>query len=162
MIVVTDTSVILNLCLLEQESLLPELFGEICAPIMVRAEFERLSKFDSRFLGLIFPSFIEIVGIKNIPPDLQKNHKIHQGEVEAISLALERQANALLIDERAGRLVASDLGLRCMGILGILLQAKSQDCIPSISPLIDRLGSEGGFWMSRELRDKVLSLAGEI
>ena len=161
MIVVTDTSVILNLCLLGQEELLVEMFGSVSAPIMVKVEFERLAATDPRFLGMTFPSFIKVVGVKNIHPDLKKNTKIHQGELEAISLALETQAEALLIDERVGRIAAFDLGLRCFGILGILLQAKSQDRIALIEPFINQLRTDGGFWMSKELRGKILRLAGE-
>lgn len=43
MIVVADTSVILNLCCVGQAHLLPALFHEVWIPDEVRIEFERLS-----------------------------------------------------------------------------------------------------------------------
>ena len=46
MIVVTDTSVILNLCLLRQENLLVSLFATVLAPTQVVAEFQRLAAAD--------------------------------------------------------------------------------------------------------------------
>jgi len=47
-IVVTDTSVVLNLCLIGREALLPELFGKVIAPETVAASF---SASPSRILG---------------------------------------------------------------------------------------------------------------
>lgn len=59
MIVVSDTSVILNLCFLGQEGLLSQLFGTVVAPPQVEAEFVRLASMDARFHGLVFPAFIQ-------------------------------------------------------------------------------------------------------
>lgn len=42
------------------------------------------------------------------------------GEAEAIQLALELEVTSLLIDERNGYRVATSLGLRPIGLLGIL------------------------------------------
>jgi len=42
-IVVTDTSVVLNLAWLREDRLLAELFGSVLAPPIVREEFERLA-----------------------------------------------------------------------------------------------------------------------
>ena len=48
------------------------------------------------------------------------------GEAEAIALAIEIQADLLLLDERRGRVVAKELGLAVTGLLGVLLVAKQQ------------------------------------
>lgn len=66
-IVVTDTSVVLNLAWLREERLLEELFGSVLAPPAVRTEFERLSLADHRFRGLHFPDFV-IVAAPRIYP----------------------------------------------------------------------------------------------
>ncbi len=161
MIVVADTSVILNLCLVGQEHLLQHLFGEILCPTLVCAEFKRLTESDPRFPGLVFPDFIKVIPAKGIQPELLLNHKIHAGEIEAISLALNANAQALLIDERAGRKAASAQGLRCIGILGILLQAKFLGFIEAISPLISELMARGRFRIAPGLVEKILEAAGE-
>lgn len=83
MIVVTDTSVILNLCLIGKEKVLPLLFGKVLCPTSVRAEFVSLSERDPRFVGLVFPEFINVTPVEKISPELIGNHKIHQGEIEA-------------------------------------------------------------------------------
>jgi len=46
-IVVTDTSVVLNLAWLREDRLLAELFGSVLAPPIVREEFERLARVDA-------------------------------------------------------------------------------------------------------------------
>ncbi|MCF7675455.1 MAG: hypothetical protein K9N23_03090 [Akkermansiaceae bacterium] len=70
MTVVTDTSAILNLCLLGLEDVLPTLFGETHAPGAVLDEFVRLTKVDPRFTGLVFPDFIAIHNVTRIHPSL--------------------------------------------------------------------------------------------
>ena len=47
MIVVTDTYVILNLCLLGLPQVLPSIFGKVYAPPAVRDEFIRLANNDA-------------------------------------------------------------------------------------------------------------------
>ena len=83
------------------------------------------------------------------------------GEIAALSLAVELRADAVLMDELAGRRAAVSLGLRPVGLLGILLDAKERRLIPALAPLLDRLENEAQFWISATLRDSVLSDAGE-
>lgn len=161
MIVVTDTSVILNLCLLGLQDLLPTLFGKVHAPQAVRDEFARLTNIDPRFTGLRFPDFIEVHHVSNIHPLLQ-TPRLDRGECEALSLALELRAGRVLMDERAGRSAAANLGIECLGLLGILITAKRRNLIPLLLPYLDQLQFEARFWFSQNLRIQVLQLAGEI
>lgn len=55
MLVVSDTSVLLNLCRVAAEGLLQELFGEVWIPPAVAAEFSRLAGSRPRFQGLVLP-----------------------------------------------------------------------------------------------------------
>ncbi len=161
MIVVTDTSVVLNRCLIGQESLLSRLFGTIVAPLAVVNEFERLSNVDSRFQGLLFPAFIEKSDTPAIEPSLLPVKRLQAGEIAALSLAFYRKADAVLMDELAGRAAAKSLGLRAIGLLGVLLKAKERDLIPDLKPLLDRLENEAEFWIGPSLRNQILHQAGE-
>ena len=83
------------------------------------------------------------------------------GEIAALSLAVEVRADAVLMDETAGRHAAVSLGLRPVGLLGLLLEAKQRSLIPALAPLLDRLEKEAQFWISAPLRASVLTDAGE-
>jgi hypothetical protein len=78
------------------------------------------------------------------------------GEAEAISLALELQAEWILLDERDGRKVAKSLGLQVTGVLGVLLRAKQSGELPSLQPVLEELTQNAGFRIAPELLDRVL------
>jgi hypothetical protein len=98
-IVITDTSVVLNLCASRQERLLAEIFDHILAPPSVVQEFQRLVSVDPRFADLTFPLFVEVSSASQIAPELLLNQRLHQGEREALSLAAELGADAVLMDD---------------------------------------------------------------
>jgi|SRR5882672_11895780 len=161
MIVVADTSVILNLCRVQHEHLLQQLFKRVLIPDEVAAEFARLTKIQKRFSGLVFPNWIEILPAPKTFPTEVIEAQLHIGESAAIALCLKQKADLLLIDELAGREVAAKLGLRTVGIIGILIDARNDNLIPNIKLLLERLEREASFWISRDLRLQVLQLAGE-
>lgn len=161
MIVVADTSVILNLCFLGHESLLVVLFGTVHAPPEVEAEFLRLAGADIRFQGLVFPEFIQRTAPLTTAHDWAHSPVLHAGEIAALSLALELRADLVLMDEAEGRAAATALKLTTMGLLGILLQARQRSLISSVAPLLERLEQDARFWMAPSLRVSILRAAGE-
>jgi predicted nucleic acid-binding protein len=161
MIVVADTSVILNLCRIQHEHLLQVLFKRVLIPTQVADEFARLAKVQKRFSGLILPNWIEILTAPPSFPAEVIQAQLDIGESAAIALCLKQKADALLIDESSGREVAAKLGVRTVGIAGILVDARNEKLISSAKVLLDRLESEANFWMSADLRLRILKLAGE-
>ncbi|AIE76293.1 DUF3368 domain-containing protein [Synechocystis sp. PCC 7338] len=83
------------------------------------------------------------------------------GESEAIALAIEIDAERLLIDERLGRDIATNYGLKLRGLLGLLINAKQQGMIPMLRPILDRLIKQAGFRVSPTLYARILQEAGE-
>jgi predicted nucleic acid-binding protein len=161
MIVVADTSVILNLCRVQHEHLLQQLFKRVLIPAQVAGEFARLSKVQPRFSGLALPDWIEILPVlQPFPPEVVQAH-LDIGESAAIALCLNQKADALLIDESLGREVAARLGVRTIGILGVLIEARRRQFIPDVKTMLQRLETEAGFWIAPSLRNRVLALAGE-
>ena len=161
MIVVADTSVILNLCRIQHEHLLQQLFKRVLIPDEVADEFARLVKIQKRFSGLVLPAWIEVLpSPKSIPVEVVQA-ELDAGEAAAIALFLKQKAEALLIDEALGRSVAEKLGIRTIGIIRILIEARDRELISSVTVLLDRLEREAGFWISPDLRNRVLQLAGE-
>jgi uncharacterized protein len=161
MIVVADTSVILNLCRVQHEHLLQQLFHRVLIPARVASEFARLAGAQVRFVGLVLPAWITVLADPKSMPSQLMQANLDPGESAAIALCLDEKADALLIDEALGRRVAETLGLRTIGILGVMIQARQRQIIPSVRNLLDRLEKEAGFWVSPNLRGKVLQTVGE-
>lgn len=111
---------------------------------------------------MVFPGFVEMAEPVRLLPSLTSSARLQAGEVAALSLAVERQADAVLMDDLAGRAAATALVLRPIGLLGILQDAKERSLIPLIAPLLDILEAKAGFWISASLRRIVLHAAGEI
>jgi uncharacterized protein len=160
-IVVADTSVIINLCRVGHENLLRRLFQEVVIPPEVAMEFTRLTASIPRFAGLKLPLGIRQQSAASLDSIVRNAQGLDSGEAAALSLAVEIHADAVLIDERRGYEVAVQLGLRTIGILGILLRAKSSGFIPAVKPILDALRHDAGFWLSEALQKQVLAAAGE-
>jgi len=161
-LVVSDASVLLNLCRVSAEELLRELFREVWIPPAVAEEFSRLVGSRPRFHGLALPGWVRISPAIQVAAEVRACPDLDSGETEALSLALEMHADAVLIDEAAGRRAANVLKIPFVGVAGILLRARQRRLIPAVHPLLDRLRIEAGFWLNPEFEAEVLRLAGEV
>ena len=86
---------------------------------------------------------------------------VDTGEAEAIVLALERNADLLLVDDRDARNLAKKLGLQVMCTLGVIALAKYKGLVSKAKPIIDKL-VESGFWISRRLLEEFLRELNEL
>jgi predicted nucleic acid-binding protein len=153
MIVVSNTSPINYLILIDHIHLLPELFQQIIIPEAVYNELSDVSA------PLPVQKWI------GTPPDWLKIQSVHQssdkivdtldpGEREAILLALALTANLLLLDDMKARRAALKKGLAITGILGILDQAATMRRI-NLSAAVQSLQNTS-FWASDNLFQKLL------
>lgn len=161
MVVVADTSVLLNLCRVQLDSLLPKLFGEVWIPPAVEKEFQRHCVAHIRFQGLSLPPWVRLSGAVNIPPEVSACPNIDPGETEALALALQLHADLILVDDLAARRAAVILHQRFTGIGGILLKAKAAGLIFSVATCLDQLQAQSRFFIAPTLRHELLRLAGE-
>ena len=161
MIVVADTSVILNLCRIGHEFLLQRLYHRVLIPQPVADEFGRLVKTQPRFSGLVLPPWIETLPEPESLPEEVIQAGLGAGESAAIALCLKEKADALLVDELLGREVAARLKVRTIGILGVLTDARMLGLIPNIKTPLESLQTQANFWISAELKRRVLQAAGE-
>ncbi len=83
-----------------------------------------------------------------------------QGEAEAISLAEQRQARLLLIDDARGRRIARSRGIPVAGVAGVLLAAKGRQEVEAVAPILRTL-SDAGYRLAPLLVKEVLATAGE-
>ena len=83
-----------------------------------------------------------------------------QGEREAIALALDEGADLVILDDQGGRHVARHKGQLVTGKVGVLIEAKEREFIPSLRPEIDRL-IEARMWVNEVFYHRILKEYGE-
>ena len=161
MIVISDTSCIGYLIIIDKLFLLQENFFEIIVPQTVHKEILQLSKkYDlSKYLSSEWISSIAITNNK-LYNDLLK--QVDAGESEAIVLSKEINAELLLIDERKGTLLARSFGIKTIGLLGVLLLSKEKKIIPVVKPILDELIANTTFRIDTILYTKVMKQANEL
>lgn len=166
MTIVSDTSPVLNLAAIDSLHLLGSLYPSVIIPPAVQGELASLAQRQSRFATsdpAALPSFLRVEPLSASAQIFaaEFRRRLHPGEAEAMALAIDLQADLLLLDERAARLLARQQGLRTRGLLGVLVAAKRRHLVPAVAPLLDRLDREAHFHMSAQLRGDVLRSVGE-
>ncbi len=119
MIIVSDTTPLHYLILIGKTDILPTLFGEIVIPNAVLTEImhERAPRAVLEWISeppdwlLIKPAPLEVV---------EEIKGLGKGETEAIAIALEEHADALLMDDKKAIREARFRGLVVITTLGIL------------------------------------------
>lgn len=161
MIVVSNTSPIISLAAIGQLTLLQELYNDIIIPTAVYNEVANAGKTDVGAAAVQILSWIQTQQLTDNTPLATFPKALHAGESEAIALAIELEADLLLMDEELGRKVARRYGLTSIGVLGILIAAKRRGLIPVVKILMDDLIAQVGFRVSNKLYAEVLQEVGE-
>ncbi|AOY84200.1 DUF3368 domain-containing protein [Moorena producens JHB] len=161
MTIVSNTSPISNLARVGQLNLLQQLYGTVLIPMAVHQELLDHRAGKAVITAVQLATWITVKSVQNQAVVSELRNRLNVGEAEAIALAMEIKATHLLIDERLGRQAATDLGLRIIGVLGILLTAKRQGMVPAIKPIMDDLINQAGFRVSSKLYSEVLKTAHE-
>ena len=153
MLVISDTAAITSLLKIQQIHLLLALFGEVTIPRGVETELLRYH--------IDLPAFLQIKPVGNMEHLASVTQNIDVGEAEAIVLAKELNADVLLIDDKAGRKVAEREGIKCLGLVGVLLLAKQAGLITNLTAILERLEQIAGFYLAAKIKHDALRKAGE-
>jgi predicted nucleic acid-binding protein len=154
MIVISDTSPILYLVLIDQVKLLPQLYQRILIPETVRDEMiDAGAPLILRQWILAAPQWLEVCAVQ--PSSQAALERLDPGEKAAIELAQQINADLLILDDRAGRQAALNLGLKITGLLGILKDAETLGLL-DLPETIDRLLTETNFRASPKLIKRLL------
>lgn len=159
-VVVSDTSPVRALAHVGHLDWLENLFTKIVLPPAVAYEL-RKPPVSMPPLDVAAWPFLMVQAPTRAERVTELRSILDEGESEAIALAEEINADAILIDESAGRAVAIGSGLTVVGTLGIVLRAKQQGLCREVRPILDRLQREINFFVSPGLRQHVLGQAGE-
>jgi len=137
MIVVSDTSPLCYLLLIEGIEVLPQLFNRVIIPQRVRDELlAPAASLVVREWIAQPPDWLEVQAITG-----EINAALNQldlGEQEAITLALQLKADLILLDDLAARRIAAQFELEVVGLLAILGSAAEKRRI-DFSTAIERL-----------------------
>lgn len=146
-VIVSDTSCLIGLHNIGKLDLLSKLYSRVLIPPSVVREF-----------GNTVP-FAEI--LSPIDTDLVQSLRllVGPGESEAIALAVEHHT-AIILDDKRARMVAEGMGLKQIGTVGILMQAKRKKLIPTLNDVLNELETKG-FFVSTAIKEEALRIVGE-
>lgn len=145
---VTNSTCLIGLERIQRLDILPQVFSPIVIPPAVQAK-----------VG-ITETWLTVVAVQNQAVVATLKTQVDDGEAEAIALALESGDVFVILDDLAARRVATQLGLKVIGTVGLLLRAKQQSIISEIKPLLVAL-NEADFRISAAIVQRALQLAGE-
>lgn len=154
MIVVSDTSPICYLILIEAIDLLPQLYSRVIIPEAVCLELNA-SASPSILQEWISnpPSWLIVESVGIINDDSLSS--LDFGERNVIFLAEKLKADLVILDELEGRKIAASKKLKVIGLLGVLYQAAIKDLI-DLEEYIERL-RKTSFRVSSSLLDSLLA-----
>jgi predicted nucleic acid-binding protein len=124
MSIVSNASPLINLARIGQLDLLPQLYGELTAPDAVWREVVLEGAGQPGAEEIETASWIQVQSATNRELVQALRQELDAGEAEAIALAMEIEAEFLLMDEHLGRETALHMGVRCIGLIGVLVEAK--------------------------------------
>jgi predicted nucleic acid-binding protein len=162
-LILADASPLIGLSLVDQLPLLPALFGTVqVAPIVLQevltGQFDHgesaiRAAMDAGWLVICSaqPANIVLTGLD--PGETQSI-------LQAYTLAQLGLSPVLLMDEKAGRAAATELGLPCLGTAAIIATAKQLGLIPSAAQVLEQL-FQTDFRISQSIIRAVLASVGE-
>lgn len=151
--VVSDTTAITTLLKAGQARLLQELFEKVFVP---QAVWDELKAFHAEL-----PIFVQLHPVSNASQRLPGTETLGRGEAEALLLAKELNARLLVTDDRKARMAAKRLNIGCVGLVGIVVQAKRAGKISSARGLLEIIEVKGGLYLSDAVIAEALRLADE-
>ncbi len=130
-LVIVDSGPIFSLAVINQLEVLNFIFDSIKIPFAVWEEVTR-NKTTEQYQ--IIHSFFKdkthrIAGFNEL------SFLMDYGESESVTLYKELQANFLLIDDKKARKIAENLGVKCIGTIGLLSVAKDKKIVSELRPL---------------------------
>lgn len=153
MIVVSDTSPICYLLLINQIDVLQVLYKTIVVPKIVADELGASESpvIVKRWIAQP-PTWLQIQ-----PTELPQSidlEKLDPGERDAILLAEQLKANLVIMDDKSARRIAVERGLKIIGLLGIVKDAARFGLL-DLEMTFKQL-QDVGFWVSSALMERLL------
>jgi len=159
-LVLTDASPLIGLARVDGLVWLRSLFGTVWMPDEVRSEVLPGRGFAEE-AAIAAANAAGWLRVFSPTPERPPLPDLDEGEAACIRIALGHSGSALLlIDERAGRALAVELGLRVAGTASVIGMAKARGLIDSARSVFARL-HESDFRISVPVIEAVLRRVGE-
>jgi uncharacterized protein len=156
-IVVSDASPLIALSSVDRLDLMQLLFDTVIIPVSVRDEIMGAAA----KITVNLPSFIRVEPVAAELPVRFLKLNLHAGESEAISLALERDIQGIILDDKQAREIAAELGLKVIGTLGLLILARRKGFLSEVRPLMAQIIERVNFRIAPSVLNRALSLIDE-
>lgn len=157
MIVVSDSSPLIALASVKRLDLMQQLFESVIIPVSVHDEVTGPAASGA----MEFPSFIRVESVVAETPVRFLKMNLHDGESEAIALAVERGILGIILDDKQARETTERIGLKVMGTLGLLLMAKRKGLIAEVRPIMAQMIERVNFRISPAVLNRALTLVNE-
>lgn len=161
MIVICDSSALINLSLINQLRLLENMFGGVLIPPGVESEVVRVGAGRVGAAEVQNADFIEVRQLDNPDAVAEYIDALSRVDAEVIMLAKEQGADWIVSRDRrlSGR--ARREGLSVLTIRALLVEGKQKGFIEAVKPLLDELQSKGVLIREGVYRE-TLRQAGEL
>ena len=162
--VISDASPLIGLAIVDGLAWLPQLFGEVWIPPSVqRAVLPGVGARGEVEITAAIKRKSVLIWKKTISLPVAALSDLDEGETDCIHIALSLgDGNALiLMDERAGRAVATECGIRVAGTAAVIGLAKKRGLIGSAKARFERLHA-ADFRISATVIQAVLRDIGEL
>lgn len=137
--VIVNTTPLIALCHVGQLSVLQKMYGEITIP---QAVYRELSEKEESICKKQVDQSLDWIHVEHIDNQMAKSMfktQLHDGEVEVMILAKEKNADIVIIDDANAKKHAKYLKLPVTGTLGVLIKAKKQGYISELRPIIQEM-----------------------
>ena len=162
-VVLADASPLIGLSLIDHLHLLQGLFGAVWVAPRVLEEVltGKFDKGEPEIRAALAAGWLQVcqVAPANVPL-IGLDPGETQSLLQACTLLQQGKSPLLLIDERAGRAAAAELGLPCVGTAAVIALAQQQGLIPSAAVVLEAL-FQTDFRSSKAVIRAVLESVGE-
>jgi len=159
---VSNSSPIINLARIGDLELLCKLYHELIIPEAVWQEIVVDGVGQPGAEEVKVAKWIKTRPVTNKHLIRALQQELDAGESETIALSLEEESELILMDERLGRETARYFGIRFIGLIGILIEAKRKGIISEVKHHLDKLRDIAGFRVSNSLYMRILQDEKEI
>lgn len=145
--VISNTSPLIGFAKIDRLPLLQQLFQQIMIPQMVYDEFlEECTPGEERHFHAVAQNFIQVVRVEQIYSFFSR--RLDRGEQEVLTLALDEQADFVILDDRKAFNEARELQLTVVSTRTVLTFAAERHLIPSYQGIEEEL-RRNQFYLSK-------------